>query len=325
MLDVPSTEKWATLRRKRPLAEDALSVIELTSSLAARKIQMAMDNAGDLHLLIAVDHGPQDFCPQDLNGLRVRYRKLESGEVLDLVASPPYEAVFNAVCVDVIEAVDENNRDPWLAVTAILRKWQAAWRPARKSMDYSVQVGLFGELFVLEKLMLPSLGSMAISLWSGPEGERHDFVGEKVHIEVKTTRKSRHEHEISRIDQLSVPDGCQLLLVSVLLEQSVGGTESVATGMDAVIDLLRGDMAAMDCFMTKMVAVGWNEEMRNSGELLRFFVRKAVVYAVDDEFPRFPESLLLPTGIVSLRYTVDLANLPTLDLEEVKALLTEGK
>ena len=188
-------------------------------------------------------------------------------------------------------------------------------------MDKTVQVGLFGELLVLQTLMIPSLGPAAVDQWCGPDSERHDFVGKRLHIEVKTTRKSRHEHEISRLDQLRVPAGCQLLLVSIQLEQSVGGDETLATRVDAVVNLLRSDASALDAFMTKMVDLGWSEEMRNSGELLRFFLRDAFAYPVDEDFPRLPDDFTPPSGVVSVKYTVDLANLPALGMEELTTII----
>jgi hypothetical protein len=77
----------------------------------------------------------------------------------------------------------------------------------------------------------------------------------------------------------------------------------------------------MDTFMTKMVNMGWSEEMRNSGELLRFFLRDASLYAVDDDFPKLPDDFTLPSGVVSVKYAVDLANLPALGMEEVTAII----
>jgi Putative PD-(D/E)XK family member, (DUF4420) len=192
----------------------------ITTDGVETPLSMAMDVARNLHLLIPVQRGPSSPKAPDLNGLKVRHRRLESGEILDLVASPSHEHVFNPVCKDILDAILVEQRDPWSAVAAIIRIWQSAWKPARQEMDKTVQVGLFGELLVLQTLMIPCIGSVAVDQWSGPESERHDFAGARLHIEVKTTRKSRHEHEISRLDQLRVPAGCQLLLVSIQLEQS---------------------------------------------------------------------------------------------------------
>jgi hypothetical protein len=89
--------------------------------------------------------------------------------------------------------------------------------------------------------------------------------------------------------------------------------------MDAIVDLLRNEASAMDTFMTKMVNMGWAEEMRRSGELARFFLRDASVFVVDEDFPRIPDDFTPPSGVVSVKYTVDLANLPALGMDEVRA------
>jgi hypothetical protein len=106
------------------------------------------------------------------------------------------------------------------------------------------------------------------------------------------------------------------LLVSIQLEETIGGAETLATQMDVIVDLLRTDPAALDAFMTKMVNVGWSDELRTSGELIRFNVRATGIYAVDGGFPRLPESFSAPPGVVAIKYTIDLANLPTLGMDE---------
>ena len=111
------------------------------------------------------------------------------------------------------------------------------------------------------------------------------------------------------------------MFVSIQLEETIGGSETLATQVDAIVDLLRGDPAALDEFMTKMVYMGWSEEMRNSGELLRFFIREAEVYFVDEDFPRLPDDFQIPSGIVSVRYTVDIANLPSFGVDEATAVI----
>ena len=324
MVDGPTLRQWAELRARRPVGEDALATLPVTLDGEETPLSMGMDQAGNLHLLIPVPCGPAGTPPPDLNGLKVRHRLLETGEVIELSAPPSHESVFTPFCREVADAIAVECRQPWAAVAATVRNWQSAWRPLRPAMDKTVQVGLFGELLVLRSLMIPVLGTAAVDQWSGPDSERHDFVGGSLHLEVKTTRKSRPEHEISCLDQLRVPEGRHLLFVSVQLEQSVGGDETLATQLDATVDLLRADAAALDAFMAKMVQVGWSEEMRNSGELLRFNVRGASVYAVDDDFPRLPDGFVPPSGVVSVKYTIDLANLPELDFDEAAALVRDS-
>ncbi|MDY0872661.1 PD-(D/E)XK motif protein [Dongia rigui] len=321
MADCPTPAQWAALRTKRPSNRDTLVTTPILADGAETSLSMAIDDAGNLLLLVPVSRGPTTQKIPDLNGLKVRYRRLETGDFLVVTAHPSHERVFTPFCREFVEAILVDYREPWAAVAATIRAWQSAWKPSRQQMDKTTQVGLFGELFVLETLMIPCLGSAAVEQWSGPDSERHDFVGDQLHIEVKTTRKSRHEHEISRLDQLTAPSGCQLLMISVQLEETIGGRETIATRVDSIIEAMRKDAASLDLFLAKMVSMGWSEEMRDSGELLRFNLREVSAYEVDDEFPRFPDNLALPTGIVAIRYTIDLANLPTLDSNELKTIV----
>ncbi|HLN24332.1 MAG TPA: PD-(D/E)XK motif protein [Patescibacteria group bacterium] len=325
MADSPTPQQWAQLRATRPSSDDALVIMGVVIDSADTTLSLAMDPSGLLHLLIPVQRGPTGQRPSDLNGLKVRHRRLDTGEVIDLSAPPSHEQVFTPFCRDVIDAIAVQRRDPWAAVTATVRNWQSAWKPVRQEMSAAVQVGLFGELLVLNFLMLPCLGPSAIDQWSGPDAERHDFVGDRLHLEVKTTRKSRPEHEISRLDQLRVPAGCRLLFVSIQVEQSVGGSETLATQLDAAVDALRPHPAALDDFMVKMANMGWSDEMRLSGELLRFNIRDDThVYEVDADFPQLPDDFAPPSGVVAVKYTVDLANVPALGFDEAEAIIRDA-
>lgn len=316
MVDIPNAQHWRDLRQSRPVSDDALALVSLEIAGVPTGLSIGMDSRGWLHLLLpGEDKSSREPVP-DLNCLRVRQRMLEEGAFIELSAPPSHERVFSPFCREIISAVCEEGREPWRAMSAIVRAWQSAWKPVRPEMDKTTQVGLFGELVVLRYLLIPAKGAGAVGNWSGPEHERHDFVLDNLHIEVKTTRKSRPEHEISRLDQLHVPAGKELLLVSIQLEETASGRETLATQLDAVIDELRGDAAALDTFMAKMVNVGWSDEIRTSGELMRFELRGSGIYPVDDGFPRLPESFTPPSGVVALRYTIDLANLPTIGMDE---------
>ena len=324
MPEGPTPTTWSDLRAQKPIVEDALATLSAVVDGAETDVLYGMDQRGDIHLLIPVHGGPTAQKPPDLRGLRVRHRQLALGQYLDMEASACHEPIFSPLCAEVLAAVIGQKRKPWEAVGATIRAWQSAWRPAIPAMERTVQVGLFGELLTMEYLMIPAIGTRAVFHWSGPDSERHDFVGTTLHLEVKTTRKGRHEHEISRLDQLRVPAGRSLAVVSILVEESVTGTDSLATRVDRVIDLLRGDSAACDDFLTKMGRIGWTEEMRSSGEMLRFHLRGDGYFAVDATFPRLSDDFCPPSGVVAVRYTVDLANLPSLDMTEAREPVKAG-
>jgi hypothetical protein len=325
MIEPPSPELWADLRARRPAYDEALETSVIANVPGARASMYAMDRRGELHLLLPVEGPPPETRIADLRGLRVRQQQLaEQGAYVDLVAGASHQEMFSPLCAAVLNCIVQQGRLPWDAVTSTVRAWQAAWKGAQASMEKTVQVGIYGELLILEHVMLPALGPRAVLHWSGPDRERHDFVGELMHLEVKTTRRRRHEHEISRVDQLHAPEGRTLLLASVLVEESAAGAGTIATRIDAVTDLLRRAPAESDEFQAKLVQLGWSDEMRRTGELMHFHDSDLIILAVDDGFPRMPPDFVLPPGVVALKYTVDLANLPVLGREEVVEAVVRG-
>lgn len=317
MIDAPTPALWSQLRSSKPVHDDSLTTVFAGRLTDGRNVLFGIDRRSDLHLLIPVDGSVCEEKPADLQGLRVRQR-LVDGQIhyLDLSASAAHERLFSPLVEEIMTAVIDHGRAPWKAVNTIMRAWQSAWKPTVSDMSKTLQVGLFGELLTLEKIVLPALGTSAIHFWSGPDYERHDFVGNLLHLEVKTTRKSRHEHEISRFDQLNTPEGRSLLVVSILLEESIAGTETIATKMESVIDLIRSDPEASDLFMSKMIQIGWSDELRRNSQLMRFNIRDAQIYEVDSTFPRLPIDFECPDGVVAIKYTIDLANVPTIGVDD---------
>ena len=57
MADSPTSAHWAELRALKPIAEDALTTMPITSDDNETPLLMAMDVAGTLHLLIPVNNG----------------------------------------------------------------------------------------------------------------------------------------------------------------------------------------------------------------------------------------------------------------------------
>lgn len=315
---------WRTLRSVRPIGEDQIVSAPVVFGAINSAIELAVDSAGDLHLLVPTAGPATRTLPPDFNGLKLRQGRMGNSDCLDLCSPAAHEAMFATLCSELIPAILVEDREPWAAAVSIVRGWQSAWRPLRQPMSRSAQIGLAGELLLLRALWIPALGPEAVHLWSGPDRERHDFTSERIHMEVKATTRSRHEHEISRVDQLSVPLGRRLIFASVQLEESSAGSQSLATLIDSIFSQIRRDRAAIDGFLTRLDGLEWSDEMRRSPDLLRFHLRDAQLFEVDDEFPRLPPAFALPAGLISIRYTISLANLPILDTENMIADIADS-
>ena len=308
-------ERWTSLREQRPPHEDVYEAVADDFETAL----ISVSNDGRLHLLLAIDDAPQSL-PPDLQSLQVRI--LEGGQIwMDISARSHHEELLTLVANKMLHAIHTEGRDPAVSVARIIDDMRAALRPLVPDLGTTEQIGLFGELWVLSNVLFPTLGPRVCHLWSGPESERHDFVGQGVHIEVKTTTRSEPKHEISRLDQLKSPAGKRLLFVSVMLERSLGGDETLADRVDEIREKLGSDGSALDVFDSRLAQLGWHEGLRQTGALLRFSVRNVHVFDVAGSFPRLPDDYVPPLGITGITYSINVGSLPSLDVSEVQEVL----
>lgn len=309
-------ERWALLREQRPPYEDIYE--QVSGDLEAVLIGISVD--GRLHLLLTIDVAPQNL-PPDLQSLQVRI--LEAEQIwLDVSARSHHEELLTLVANKILHAIRIEGRDPAISVERIIDDMRAALRPIVPDLGATEQIGLFGELWVLSNVMFPTIGPRACHLWSGPESERHDFVGQEVHVEVKTTTRSEPKHEISRLDQLRPPMNKRLLFVSVMLEKSLGGDETLADLIDELREKLGSDGHALDVFDSRLSQLGWHEGLRQTGALLRFTFRNVHVFEVTGMFPRLPDDYVPPLGVTSIKYTINVGSLPSLEVSTVQELLS---
>lgn len=309
-------ERWALLREQRLPYEDIYE--QATQDLEAALIGVSDD--GRLHLLLAIDVVPLNL-PPDLQSLQVRI--LEGGQIwLDVCARSHHEELLTLVANKILHAIHIEGRDPAVSVERIIDDMRAALRPLAPDLGTTEQIGLFGELWVLSNVLFPTLGPRVCHLWSGPESERHDFVGQGVHIEVKTTTRSEPKHEISRIDQLKPPRNKRLLFVSVMLEKSLGGDETLADRVDEIRGKLGSDGHALDVFDSRLAQLGWHEGLRQNGALLRFTFRDVHVFEVTGTFPRLPDDYIPPLGVTGIKYSINVGSLPSLEVSAVQEFLS---
>jgi hypothetical protein len=311
-----TAERWSSLRANRDPHElyvESVGDGEVSSLIG-------IDPDARLHLLVAVTEEPPSL-PPDLQSIQVRVVGDDDRVWLDVSAKAHHEPLFTMIVNTIIRAVHVEGRDPATSVEKTLEDLRAALRPLAPDLGVSEQIGLFGELWVLSNVLLPTLGPRAVHLWSGPANERHDFVGEAAHIEVKTTTRSDQKHEISRLDQLRAPKGKRLLMASIQLERSLGGSETLADLIDEIVAKLGTDGNAIDVLTDRMNKLGWTDELRQTGSLLRFNLRSVHVFEVEWTFPRLPDDYEPPRGVTALRYTIDVSARSSLSVEQVQGIV----
>lgn len=286
---------------------------------AVRACLIGVDDDGSLHLMIAISEEP-DKLPLALEAVAVQI--IETDRIyLDVYAKGHYEMIFTPMANQIFAGVSVQGRKPIDAVVETMEEFRGALKPLKPDLTLAEQIGLFGEIWVLLNVMIPNMGARACLLWSGPNAERHDFVGEGAHIEVKTTTRSEDRHEISRMDQLRAPSGKRLLFASIQLERSEGGESTLATLIDEVIEILGVDGKAIDAFESRLGKMRWHDGLRQSSELKRFSLRDAQFFEVEGSFPRLPDDYVPPRGITAIKYTIDISSRSVLDRDVVDGII----
>jgi hypothetical protein len=198
------------------------------------------------------------------------------------------------------------------AVAETLQQWRSVLA-ARSRLSQDAEVGLFGELLVLQALAAVKPQPVALSSWRGSANEEHDFGLSELDLEVKTTTREERVHWIGSLGQLK-PTGSRPLFVLSL--QITRGGDSGLTLADLVAAVSEHDSNTDVEVKAKLRSAGWDDE---AADLYteRWRLRSApAAWRVDAGFPALTRATLEAAGshilssIVDVRYRINLDNRP---------------
>lgn len=186
-----------------------------------------------------------------------------------------------------------------------VREWQRFMGRSSGLMDHESEIGLHGELIVLDEFLEAGCAPIrAISSWLGPEGALHDIIFGSLAVEVKaTTARSGFPVTISSLEQLDSSLGLSIVLAGVrLCAQSDGFTLS-----DRIAQMrtrIAGDPEAATLFEGRLVTIKYfDADSENYFE--RYALTQRRNFEIGATFPRLARSLL-PPAIRAAEYVIDL-------------------
>lgn len=197
----------------------------------------------------------------------------------------------------------------------------------KAGLSQDKEVGLFGELLVLEYLINKTGAGPAVGAWQGPLSEEHDFVFGDVHLEVKTTTGEQRRHMMHGFTQLLPLRDTPLSLVSIQLTRTnIDGGRTLSQLVSQIRAKSGGHRPKVD---NALEAVGWRDE---DAELYVTFWTKRNeprAYNVDDHFPaltleRLGNSVPNVRVVSDLSYRVDVTHFKNQALPGVLAGLVEA-
>ena len=185
-------------------------------------------------------------------------------------------------------------------------------RAPRLSEDQ--EIGLFGELVALDRLIDGVGETKALAAWLGPRAEEHDFVLGEADVEVKTTRSERRIHVIHGLGQLTPTPGRPLHLMSVQVTGAgaAGNGETLPELIERIRRRLRSGRTDFD---DRLTDCGWEDAQADRLYTTRLLVRSEPrFYTVDEAFPAITSAGLSrivtrPELVRSIDYRIDVTDL----------------
>lgn len=164
------------------------------------------------------------------------------------------------------------------------------------------EVGLFGELLILNHL-IDSVGEQtAVTSWKGPTWEEHDFGFDTLDLEVKTTLTEDRSHRISSLTQLEPSPHRALWLVSVQLTTTGVGGRSLPELIAQTSHRLE-DLVIKTRYIEKLTRLGWHLDQSHL-YTRRFTTRgQTWTFKIDDSFPALTRQALAAAGLPVERFS----------------------
>jgi hypothetical protein len=313
--------RWEQLG-ERPTG-DSLTVIDLPDFRGGEACYLGI-GADGARLLVPFERDKHRAFKEEKStrGLQLRTRQLETDAglrwYLDVIcADDTLRWLFSRFVADVVLRITRNAGDD---ATGIVWRCYGAWKamfaaPARR-LGLKQLAGLFGELYVLERLLHRS--SLAAERWRGPLREPHDFASPVLDVEVKTTLSS--EDEVVRVHglaQLAARPDSRLWLAHVRVEAPSAAGESVP----AVVARIK-ELDSIGRVTSLLRSAGYHEEHRDSYLDLTFAVVDERWYEVGADFPRLTANQFIagqaPPGVGDVTYTLNLSVVATPPMAETE-------
>ena len=260
-------------------------------------VQLAYDPLRH-ELAVRLPRGADAPPESPLTLLRVQQRVIDAGEIIEIsTTSTQLFPYFHGFAVAVADRVQLDGLDSHTAVAECLARWRDLFREVSK-LTPEQQLGLFGELWLLRRLITQHGADTALDAWTGPAGQAHDFRLGTTEIEVKSTSGEHRIHVISSDTQLTASEGAELFVLSLQFT-SAGANEgaSLSSQISDVRSQLAGSAALgrFDQLLDRHFGLT-PDALAPYTERLKLRTRPSLV-PVDTSFPR-----------IDLRWLADLTD-----------------
>lgn len=192
---------------------------------------------------------------------------------------------------------------------SVVSSWRRLFEKINpQGLNLSQQKGLFGELWLIKKLMETSIpASTVLKSWTGPDKANQDFSFASLFIEIKTTAANRPTLKITNEHQLDPPSISPLFLGLIEIQDQPGKMHTLPNLINEVYKLLNGSVER-DLLKNKLEKSGYFGAHEEHYSQKEFLLRKSSFFIVDANFPKIIPSDL-NNSLFGVSYQIDISGL----------------
>lgn len=254
--------------------------------------------------------------------LNINFREIEAREIklygenfVELsIGNTPLFSSFFSLLREITSDILEKKTSPLEAIRSAIGRWEALIARSN-ALSHERQVGLFGEVWLLKRL-IPTLGASALAAWVGPLELEHDFRIGDTEFEVKSTSSSRRVHRINGAGQLTPSVGCELNILSLQLTNAGSGGQTLPQLVDSVEELLRAWPGEDQRFLRLLEKAGFDRSDAPLYQLQLRLRNEAKLIPVVDGVPRLTDEAIksldaryCPNHILRVAYDIDVSDM----------------
>lgn len=274
---------------------------------------------------------PEDFCAISLtfpNSIVPNTEKFQKWQTFDVKTFPDaayknstmlmvmlktsgQNVAFSNLCASLVNKIEKASDEKEAVKMFVnqLEEWRQLFRTYQQGLGEGAQIGLWGELNLLETI-LRSKNSMPqdviIDSWVGSQRSIQDFQGNGWAIEVKATKKNDDSSvEIHGDRQLDETQFNHLFLNRITLNVTLQNGISLPGKVDIIKSLISNNSLALTMFEMKLTQYGYLESMKSLYEGKTYQVRNNQYFRVEGDFPRIKEGESR-NGVSNVKYDIDL-------------------
>lgn len=234
--------------------------------------------------------------------------------------------MFTKMSVDILSActrfLGERGKKGLSIFLQRIVAWQKLMEKEGASLSREEQIGLYGELEILNELMNSGVSPLeAVLFWRGPSGALHDYVFSSGVLEIKSGIHPK-KIIISSAEQLDTALIYPIFIAVFNFDIDNNDGKTLFERICDLQDLLKYDLTALNIFESRLLEMGIVDRGR-SCESDHYRVIEKNFFHVADGFPAITASCLA-RGICDVKYSIDLRELRQYEVDFQKILYTVG-